>query len=77
MAAIYKHSFKEKEISRFGIGNKIKNNCVVDLVSDFEINSYFRACNKKALYNFDGHNWVLIRINTQNASLLKDRFRPR
>jgi hypothetical protein len=70
MAAVMKHSYDEKRIRKYVIGKHIKNGIIINIRSEQDMRSYFNALENGAIYNYDGSNIFIARVDPYTATLV-------
>lgn len=70
-AANYKHSYDEKKIAKYMIGEYVKENCMLNIQSEDFAKSYFNAIKNKAIFEPQENKKIFfVRINSIFANLM-------
>jgi len=76
-AMLRKHSFNPDRINRYSIGDRVKEGGIINIQSESDAGSYINAINKGVLFDFDGSNMIIARVNPYTMSLVKSYIEKR
>lgn len=70
MAVLKYHSFDEKKIKRYKIGSMVKHGRISNLRTESDIGSYYNALDRGAIFDYNGVNLVVLRIDPYTANMV-------